>query len=331
MFIKGGNTATIEFGLNLGKVKVSGYMRNGNWVKGFTQKRLLAGKELAEDIVIKGKGGITDIVEGAANSGDLRTRQGNAKLAAKGILYAIRNPSKAVREGFEREQLMLQAIAVHTGKDMSRKDVILAGVDKGIVALDDMLEDPAFRKDMIINTGGFVASRAAGLTGIPGMGLAGDLAGAKITRKAFNDKETLAKALTNLQGDNAYNESNRLSKIGQIFSESKRLMKERSAESRIEGAGDVGGWAAGNLAASVTGGFGKLPGTPIPIAGPTAGALGAKLAENIAKISPPLSYNEALAEIIGKSISDGNRRETYLREKIEDNWEIVKKLGDYNE
>ena len=297
-------------------------MRNGNWIKGFTQKRLLAGKEIVEDIATNNKGNLKGIAAGVEQAGGLVSRPRDASLIGKGLLYGIKNPTKALKEGLEREQVLLKAISTATGKEVSRGSMVKDGLRDMSLSLDNILSDPETRKEMIVNVGGFTGSQVGALTGVPGVGLAGDYVGSRVTRRAFDDKKLLSDVMESLQSTPAYNEANRLEKIGQIFTETKRLKASQADKIKADKYGDVAGWAVGNFAASATESV-----LPIPLRGAAPGAYAANIGSAIAKISPPKSYTEALAQVLSERIKAGDAKEAALRAKVSDNWNIIKALG----
>jgi len=310
----------IEFSLRLGKVDVGAYLRNGKLVRGFSQKRLLSAREVAEQVAAN-QGNVQGIAKTLADPTKVGTRSKELKTLGLGFLSAVKNPSKAIKEGFERERLLLEGISAQTGRKVSKGEVVSSGLSLGKSSIKKIVNDPNQRKELVVNLGGFVASKGGSLTGIPGMGLAGDYVGARTTRRAFDDTKILKNVMSKLQGDNAYNEANRLGKISQIFKESKiakRANKEIDRQNRI---GDISGWAVGNFAAGSTAAI-----IPVPLTGAIPGAIAANLGEAVAKISPPKSYSEAVSSIISNRIKQGDLKEKALRDSIRNNWESIKQL-----
>jgi len=330
------NTEILEFrGLKEARVAVKGFMRGGKMVRGFKRRTLLkdAAKEAGKKVGIEAAkvGGVAAIkagvdkakesgpalVQKALLSGELPTRKEGLLALARASTPILRHPVRSVREGFTREKALMDAISSQTGREVSKSEVIQSGLRTAKQQIQEKLTDPNLRKELSVNTVGFLSSKAAKLSGIPGAGVAGDLIGARVARQSIDDTEVLKSVLGRLQGTKAYDEAGRLGKIRQIFQASKQLKAQQAAERRTSLAGDVTGWAAGNFAA--------VPGVPLggTISGMTAGILAEKIQSQV----PPKTYQEALATVLSSNIRKGNKREQALRVRVKRGWGKLKEGG----
>ena len=264
------------------------------------------------------EGNIRNLASGAFEAATT-TRKNNLKQVGSVFKTLITNPKEAIKQGLEREKLLLRQISLETGRDVSKGEIIKNGLNVGAYSLGKTLSDPVKSKELYINASGFVASKLGASTGLPGAGLAGDLIGARTARRMFDDKDILKEALGKLQGDSVYNESNRLGKISLIFSESKKIKSNKIFEDKINIISDTSGWAVGNFAADQ---LSKI--SSVPLKGALPGIVAGELSANIARLSPPKSFLEAASEVIGGSIKKGDIREQELRSKLTSNWKLIK-------
>ena len=316
--------SNLEFkALQEGVVKVSGFMRKGQWVKGFKRKDLLAkAQEVAEDAI--GEAGVVtrNTAQKLVKTGELPSRGEAAKLTGNYLLGAIKNPKKAIEQGLKREKLVMEGLSLQLGRDITKKEVIQAGLGEATENFKKLVQDPEQKKELIINLNGFFASKAGQATGIPGVGLAGDLVGAKITRRSFDDWEVLNETLSNLRGTEKFDSANRLDKVTQIFSESKRLVESQKSKRMGNTIGDVSGWAAGNFGGEA---LKSVPGiSSIPLAGALPGMITAGLSQSVYERVPPQTFKEAAYHVLTDRIKKGNYKEEKLRKKVKDNWNLIK-------
>lgn len=109
---------------------------------------------------------------------------------------------------------------------------------------------PDQAKDAIVNTGGFVASKAGMAVAGPIGALAGDLVGALVTRKAVADSIATYSAHEKLKHQKAYQGLTRLQKLKALREkaiEEAHAQKERTQD---ESLGDTIGWGVGNASAN---------------------------------------------------------------------------------
>jgi hypothetical protein len=301
---------SLEFGLNLGKVNVGSYMRGGKLVKAFTQKRMLLGQELLE-ASIANEGNIKNLAKGTfelTNTG----KKNNLKQVANLAKSTIVNPKKAIKEGLEREALLLRTLNITQNTKVTKGTIIKSALTPN-EALLKFAEDFSKNREAQVAVGGFVTSKAFSSSGIPGSGVIGDLVGSRSTRRALEDVDILKKVLSELQGDSKYVESSRLEKISHIFSKSKAIRKDMGFEDKVVLAGDVGGWSMGTLIEST---LGFAPGLP-------GGMVATELAASVKRLSPPKKVEEAMGEVIRDQVNKGNLREAKMKEKIQNSWQIL--------
>lgn len=319
------NYEKIEFknGLQEGVVKVSGFIRDGKWVKGFKRKDLLAkAGEVVEDTIKSSGKNTKKAAENFVKTGSLPSRVESAKLAGNYALGVLRNPKKAIEQGLKREALMMEALSFQLGREISKKEVIKAGLDEAASGFKKILDNPEQRKELIINLNGFLTSKAGSATGIPGLGLAGDLVGAKVTRRGFDDWEVLNETLSNLRGTEKFDTAGRLGKISQIYEESKRLINSQKSKRIGNTVGDVSGWAAGNFGGEA---LNYVPGIgSVPLKGAVPGMIVAGLSQAVYEKSPPKSFEEAVYSVLTDRIKQGNYNEQKFRKKVQDNWNLIK-------
>ena len=130
--------------------------------------------------------------------------------------------------------------------------------------------DPEMKHELVVNTAGLLGSKAGFMVGGIGGALAGDLAGAAITRRGIRDARAVKKALVQLKNDESAKAMSRLQKIRHLRGLSVQNLKEQSEKYVEDVTGDIAGWAGGNLGGSIIG---------IPGAGAIPGAMTAKAAQ----------------------------------------------------
>ena len=286
----------IEFaGVN--KVAVKSFLRNGIRVQGFVRKvkGAKAAKKAIDSLDPK-------MVEGFVKKGDLPKR-------GELLLALTKNPVKQMEEGFRRERDFMRLVENMSGRQLTKAEVIKGGLQLGVKNIKESIADPAMKKELTVNLGGFLGSVAGKATGVPGVGVAADLAGARVTRRALDDRRILTETLKNLQGDAAYNATSRKNKIGMIYQEAKKLKHQQRKENRTALVGDTAGWIGGNF----------LP-IPVPQGGLISGMTSGKLGETISSMIPPKTFEEAVATVLSSSVRKGNRREEKVREEIKEQW-----------
>lgn len=176
-----------------------------------------------------------------------------------------KNPIEAakqlIEEGNERER-KVREIVEKAGIDIpSRGDIIYnAGLKIGdpLVAAAEKGVELITTPDGIVNTAGFLASKAGAATGIPGAALALDLGGALVMRKAVTDVDAVKRAYKQLKNQEAYITAKPIDKIQQLAKLSIGELETAEAQAKLKDdfLADKTGWAIGNTVAETV---------PIPV------------------------------------------------------------------
>ncbi len=220
-----------------------------------------------------------------------------------------KDPITYIKLGKQRELIAKGIYETSTGEIIPTKKEICH------TAFSEVCKSEA-AKDLVVNAGGLGGSILGSSFGLPGQ-LAGDLMGAITTRKIINDINATREAHQKISAEVKYQESNLLSKLGQLFSKAREILKSDEAreKDRQNGLADTAGWVIGN---SVAEGINNtipmmLAGIPLKgaaIALPTVPAV----VESVQRIQAGESVKSVVPEIVSRySINAGNKREENAR------------------
>lgn len=234
----------------------------------------------------------------------------------------LQNPVKAVKEGFQREKIVRQAVELQTGKPMPTKQAIAhtamkkAG-EKMTSFVKDLVKQNA--EEGAVNTVGLTGSIVGGAIAGPLGALAGDVGGALATRKAITDYKALQRARASLKDDEAFQSAGKLSQLKKLGAATLSELKSAEMQKEIEDnlTGDVAGWAIGNGAAVALTAAGvgiPLKGAAVAIAStPTVVKAHRRIreGENAGKVIRETAQEVATAPV--RALKSGNDREQQAR------------------
>lgn len=247
-----------------------------------------------------------------------------AELAGTVVGEAARNPIKFIREGNQREAFVRGSLSAVGYKVDTKAETTAKKMKKAAKSMKRYLKDnPQVVEDLIVNTGGFVGSQIGGATAGPLGQLGGDLGGALIVRKGFDDYKALGRARKTLKDDEAFKKANLLAKLGMIKKRSAEELKQMAKDRETNAAGDIAGFVVGNSTAMA------LQNAPIVGGVPLKGALVAMpVTPELVKGYQRLKAGEpagtvvkdvakSIASIPQRMIEAGNQRERDMRNKLE--------------
>lgn len=116
----------------------------------------------------------------------------------------------------------------------------------------ELLENPVTRRDLLVNTGGFVSSAVAGALAGPEAALAADLVGALAVRAVVVGRDLVHSAREQIAHRKIYQEANALKKTVLVGKKIFADLKKEHVKEKIDDdtTADVVGWAIGNTAAN---------------------------------------------------------------------------------
>lgn len=168
----------------------------------------------------------------------------------RGVKSFIKNPIKATKQGIANDRAARGIYKAATGK--TRRHVVGA-IAKGVYK--------GGGKDLAVNIGG-AAGSAVGASGGKVGQLAGDWAGAAVTRKALDGTEALSKA-ARIRKNPAFQRQSPRVKAGIIAKRTKGYMKAGRKNFKKELKADTVGWGIGNSAAESL----QSAGSKVPLQG----------------------------------------------------------------
>lgn len=152
------------------------------------------------------------------NEEKLPSRKELLKEISSQIQYFAKNPTQYIQRAKNREEIANELYEVLTGNKAPSKAQIYQGIFKELSELNTEQ-----RKDLAVNTGGFIGSIWGSSLGLPGQ-LAGDLIGALIIRKAIDDIGAIKEAYARLQSLEEGKQGNLPKKIKSTLKEAKQIL-----------------------------------------------------------------------------------------------------------
>ena len=316
------NYDKIEFSLRKALVRVGGYAtKDGTFVRGFQRKQLKSLANAASQVKLN-----PELVDQFVSGGQLPTRSQGAKEIGRAALSFVRNPARQIKQGFERERALLDAVSASAGREVTKGEIIKKGMEKGVTQLKEeakkAIENPAefvqseTFQELSVNVGGFVGSKAGAVAGPVGA-LAGDYVGARVVRRGFEDTKAFVASYQEQMQLPGFDQKGRLEQFRSIVGEARGKAKQVRAErGRNDLAGDSVGWLAGNT-------WANLSPIKVPLVGATAGLPAANYAQAVEKRMRERGEDvqTATAGILADLVNTGNAREQQLRDNVKDKWQ----------
>jgi hypothetical protein len=199
---------------------------------------------------------IVKLVKQTLEKEELPSRGEILKTAGTVIRGAIKNPRQFIREGKEREEMVIKGLEFAEGKKLPDKTLMMASflkkandqIDTHVDKVVKTALEPENLKENAVATGGYVGSQVgAAVGGFPGQ-LAGDLAGAMATRKAINDYQRLKQAQSKLAEDEVFAKAGKLKKLAMVNGQMLSDMRDDKVKQKAgdDMTADISGWAIGN-------------------------------------------------------------------------------------
>jgi hypothetical protein len=283
---------------------------------------------------------IVKLVKQTLEKEEIPSRGEILKTAGAVIKGAIKNPMQFIREGKEREKMVMKGLEFVEGKKLPDKTLMMASfmkkssdqIDAHVDKVVKTALEPENLKEGAVATAGYVGSQVgAAVGGFPGQ-LAGDLGGAMATRKAINDYQRLKSAQSKLAEDEAFAKVGKLKKLqmlnGQMLSDMRDDEVKKKAGDDMTA--DISGWAIGN-AYALSGAAKAIP-VPGAVAALTivpaivSGRRNVKSGQGIAGVTAAVAErNRALAAPVG-AVKSGDMREAEAREAAKKQIKAFKKI-----
>jgi hypothetical protein len=133
---------------------------------------------------------------------------------------------------------------------------------QGLELVKEKLQDEAIRDDLIVNTGGFLASQVGQAIGGNAGALVGDLAGALAVRAVITGRRAVMNGRAAAEREAGFNEAGRVERLRRTARATLQQMRQPEFLERVADdlTGDVAGWAIGNSSAAALGSAGvRIP------------------------------------------------------------------------
>jgi hypothetical protein len=183
---------------------------------------------------------------------ELPSRGEILKVGVSAIGDYFKDPVKAVKDGFRREQAARDAFKLAFGKDAPTKMQVTGKVMK---LTGKKLKEFALSTDGAVTAVGITGSVVGGAVAGPAGALAGDLLGSLAARKMGEAHQAYKKSQEGMKDAQPWDDTNAVSKLklkaGQTLSELKTPEMQQALEKEL--VGDVAGWAIGNGVAAAVG------------------------------------------------------------------------------
>lgn len=153
---------------------------------------------------------LEDLTKETLDQEALPSRRRVGSLLKAALQDFAERPIGFIKEGNQRENLVRSLVKERALKEVpSRQAIIRSSIGK----LRTFLSKPEVKRDLVVNTGGFLGSIAGGaIAGTPGQ-LAADLGGALVVRRAVQDYDLTRKVLSTVKTQEAFTQGSLIKKL----------------------------------------------------------------------------------------------------------------------